>query len=113
MTIRYCDMTDEQKDHVRLIRRRHVLKKCYGMTVEQYDTMLEAQGGRCAICGTDEPGGKTNPRDNKPQFNVDHDHETGVNRGLLCNNCNLGIGKLQESVFILESAIDYLRRAEL
>ena len=85
--------------------RNRQLKKNFGLTPEQFDSMVETQGGRCAICGTDEPGGK------KTRFSIDHDHETGKVRGLLCNNCNVGIGRLKEDPFIFESAMVYLRSA--
>lgn len=65
----------------------------------EYDKLLEAQGGRCAICGSMR----------KYRLNVDHDHKTGEVRGLLCRLCN---GRLltaaRDSVDILEAAIDYL-----
>lgn len=55
------------------------LQRLYGITAAQYDQMLEAQGGVCAVCG--KPPGKT-------RLNVDHDHKTGLVRGLLCWTCN-------------------------
>lgn len=83
--------------------RRNLLKK-YSMAPEQYDTILIMQDGRCACCGTDEPGrGET--------FFVDHDHITGFIRGLLCNRCNVGIGKLGDNLEGLTRALEYLQRA--
>ncbi len=67
--------------------------------------MLATQGGRCAICETDEPRGRHST------FNVDHNHETGVVRGLLCCDCNLSIGKLGDDPARLRAAADYLERA--
>ena len=64
--------------------RRMKYQRMYGITIEDYDRMYEEQGGRCAICRTDQPGGAGE------RFSVDHDHETGKVRGLLCNNCNTG-----------------------
>ena len=55
------------------------LQRLYGITSAQYDQMLEAQGGRCAVCRR-LPG--------KTRLNVDHDHKTGLVRGLLCWTCN-------------------------
>jgi len=72
------------------------------MTPEQYDAMLVAQGGGCAICGTKEPGRK------KGVFAVDHDHITGKVRALLCTNCNIGIGNLGDDPVRLRTAADYL-----
>jgi uncharacterized CHY-type Zn-finger protein len=76
--------------------RRDVLKK-YGLTLKQYEQQLADQGGKCAIC-----------REEYDVLCVDHDHETGVNRGLLCRNCNSGIGKLRDSVEMLHRSIAYL-----
>ena len=81
-------------------------QRMYGITIEDYVRMLEEQGGRCAICRTDEPGGSGS------RFAVDHDHKTGEVRGLLCKNCNTGIGLLQDNVLILEQAIRYLNEKE-
>lgn len=85
-------------------QRRYYLRKKYGITLEQYAEKLSEQGGRCAICTTDEP----KPW---PYFVVDHDHETGCVRGLLCHACNVGIGQLQDDVALLRNAITYLEEA--
>lgn len=86
--------------------RRTMLRWKYGITPEQWDVMHEAQGGRCAICGTDSPQPTGKAKDG--QFHVDHDHVTGKVRGLLCRNCNTVLGLVEESAFVLESAIQYL-----
>ena len=65
--------------------------------------MLDKQDGCCAICGEPEP-----PYE---RLHIDHDHRTGVIRGLLCNNCNRGIGHLKESIPSLRAAIRYLKDA--
>jgi hypothetical protein len=83
-------------------KRKHELKKAYGITPEEYELLLDLQLFVCAICGTKEPGGKG-------MFAVDHNHDTGDVRGLLCNRCNSGIGMLLEDVNLLQHAIDYLR----
>lgn len=86
----------------------------YRMTEDQYNTMLEQQGGRCAICRTDKAGhkrGRSNGR-----FSVDHDHsccDTYTScgkciRGLLCHACNTGIGFLRDNPKILRAAIKYV-----
>lgn len=82
-------------------RARH-LKKTYGITVEIFGEMLAAQGGGCAICAVKEcPSHREN-------LSVDHDHETGVVRGLLCHHCNLLLGYAGDSVERLKQAIAYL-----
>lgn len=82
-------------------RQYHLMNK-YGMTQDDYDAILVAQDGACAICGTSEPGG------GNAYFHIDHDHETGAIRGLLCKSCNLGIGHARESVDILMAMAAYL-----
>jgi hypothetical protein len=82
-------------------RRQSILKK-YGLTVVEYDEMLRKQNGVCAICGGTNSDGKG--------LFIDHDHKTGRIRGLLCNDCNLGIGRLKDSVGILTKAIGYLTK---
>jgi hypothetical protein len=79
--------------------RRRTLRT-YGLTAEEWDKMLSTQGGRCPICGTDDPG----PRG----FDVDHDHLTGANRGLLCSPCNRGLGQFGDDPARLQAAIEYL-----
>ena len=75
-------MTQDQRS--RNLRRR------YGLSVEQYEALLDHQGGRCAVCGVQEcVSGR--------RFAVDHDHESLEIRGLLCLNCNSLIGKLEKS----------------
>ena len=64
--------------------------------------MFEEQGGRCAICSTEEPGGNGN------HFSVDHNHKTGKVRALLCNHCNTGLGKFQDDPDLLRIAQLYL-----
>lgn len=73
------------------------------MTVEQYEQMVIDQDGRCAICV------RTIEETQRGQFYVDHDHETGFVRGLLCGGCNSAIGLMQESIETFERAIQYLK----
>lgn len=92
------------------IARRTNLKAKYGITPEEFDAILDEQGGRCAICRTDDPGVHTRTKGRRGQFAVDHDHATGKRRGLLCLECNSGIGKLGDSIERLEAALRYLKR---
>ena len=75
----------------------------YGITLEDYDGMLAAQGGVCAICGGD--GTKY-----KKGFHVDHDHEMGQVRAILCSGCNVGLGCYGDDAELLRLAADYLDR---
>ncbi len=77
------------------IRRTNLLVR-YGITEERYDELYAQQEGRCAICGV---GGA---------LSVDHNHETGVVRGLLCHACNTGLGGLKDSPELLLRAVEYL-----
>lgn len=78
--------------------RDKTLRSRYGISAEDFDTMAEKQGGECAIC-----------RDTPEKLFVDHCHDTGQVRGLLCNRCNLGLGKFRDDPALLEAALEYLR----
>jgi len=79
------------------------LEKKYGITIKEYNTLLDAQDGVCAICfGVDK---------NK-KLCVDHDHETGEVRGLLCSKCNKAIGLLGDNRAGVQNALDYLLSTE-
>ena len=82
-------------------RREQALRHLYGLTLEQYESMLEAQSHRCAICRTDTPGGRGT-------WHVDHCHKTGAVRGLLCTGCNVGIGHLSHDPARLRAAAIYI-----
>jgi hypothetical protein len=86
--------------------RFYNLKYNYGITYEQYLEINDAQGNSCAICGTAEPLTPTG------RLHIDHDHETGEVRGLLCMGCNTGIGHLKDNIEVLKSAITYLERSK-
>ena len=79
-------------------RNGHLVKK-FGITSEEYDQMFEEQGNVCKICGA----GKTTKH-----FAVDHDHNTGKIRGILCGDCNLGLGKFKDDPELLRIALQYL-----
>lgn len=79
-------------------------QKTYGITPEQFEAMLAAQGGKCAICRT----GTWKGKHNKPH--LDHDHVTGAVRGILCGGCNNGLGNFGDDPARLRAAADYLER---
>lgn len=83
--------------------RNQQLKRDYGITLEEYNERLLAQGGVCAICKS--------PPTGRFQLAVDHCHSTGIIRGLLCSFCNHGIGNFRDDVQRLASAITYLDEA--
>ena len=83
-------------------QRAHALhvERTYGITAGEYQTLLDHQGGRCAIC--ERATGKTR------RLAVDHDHETGLVRGLLCKPCNRMLGHGRDEAAFFRRAYDYL-----
>lgn len=77
--------------------RNNYLRKAYKITQAVWDALYDQQDGRCAICGRDD-------RD----LVVDHNHGDGTIRGLLCSNCNTGIGLLGDDPDVLDAAAEYL-----
>lgn len=82
------------------------MQRLYGIDLSEYQTMLEDQGGKCAICGTSEPGHGGN------RFCIDHSHTTGKVRGLLCMPCNVAIGHLKDNTQLIKSALNYVELHE-
>jgi hypothetical protein len=76
--------------------------RLYGMTISDYDRMLEKQNGGCAICGNP-------PKDGK-NLHVDHNHDTGYVRGLLCFRCNFGLSYFDGNVKTIENLYKYLTK---
>lgn len=94
-------LTGETHISVRAKPSRHreqKLKKRYGLTEEQYNAILTEQEGKCGICRR------------YRKLSVDHDHKTGKNRGLLCSNCNSGLGLFEENLNVLNCAKVYLTK---
>jgi hypothetical protein len=81
-------------------RRNVRLKREFGITVDDYEVLFKKQNGRCAIC-------RGKPLKNK-NLCIDHCHETGAIRGLLCFNCNTGLGHFRDNMNLLNSAQKYL-----
>ncbi len=86
--------------------RDKVLRRVYGISLDQYNAIFEAQDYRCAICRCTEEEAEAK---SSQGFCVDHDHETGAVRNILCSHCNRGIGLLQDDSTVLEAAANYLR----
>lgn len=85
------------------------LKVKYNITPAHYNELLTIQNNRCAICGNAETF--KHPSSNKTvKLAVDHCHTNGKVRGLLCMNCNRGLGKFHDDIVTLENAIKYLRK---
>lgn len=88
-------------------REQH-LQRQYGISAQEYDRLLEEQGGGCAICGKG-PEAQTRYR---TYLHVDHCHATGKVRGLLCDEHNLLLGRWGDTTALLRRALEYLERAE-
>lgn len=101
------NIEDEKKRHRKFITenpeymRTSMLKRKYGLTPKDFDRMSKEQGGVCAVCKL-VPGGKG--------FYIDHNHETGRVRGLLCFTCNMALGLLKDSAIVARSAAEYLEK---
>ena len=93
---------NKNPERMKKTSRDSQLKRDYGISLKDYNEMFNKYKGRCAICGIHRDKLKKN-------FFVDHDHKTGEVRGLLCYQCNVGIGLLKENPFILLKSIKYLR----
>lgn len=98
----------KNKEHSLDLQRKRNRKKWYGLSHEEYLKILEEQKGVCAICFNTEttrnPSGVVRP------LSVDHDHNTGKVRGILCSKCNKMLGNSNDNTEILERAIKYLKR---
>jgi Recombination endonuclease VII len=92
--------SDPQKYRDKARQRR------YGLTREAYDALFEAQDGRCAVCRKEETAVNQYGEKSLP---VDHDHLTGQVRGLVCDECNKGLGFFHDDPELLEAAATYLR----
>jgi hypothetical protein len=90
--------------------REYDLFKMYGLTVASYNEILASQNNRCAICNrtaAESMAGR------KKHLCVDHCHDTGQIRGLLCDPCNRAIGLLKEDISIIGNAINYLTKSKI
>ncbi len=82
--------------------RKKTMERRYGIGFEEYQSIYEKQFGKCLICSSEKSGGKDK------KMCLDHCHETGKIRGLLCFNCNTGLGLFSEQIDIMERAALYL-----
>lgn len=93
----------KNKDHHKKRVEERRLERDYGLTQEDYNTMVKNQNNRCAIC--DKPGGF-----GLEKLVIDHCHTTGKVRGLLCRLCNNSLGGFRDKIEILKSAVRYLEK---
>ncbi len=88
--------------------RKRDFKKKYGITPEDYTKMIIEQDNKCKICGKEEVD--KNAHGNLRTLSVDHCHDSGQVRGLLCNKCNRALGYFKDSIDTLKEAIKYLEK---
>lgn len=101
---KYRKSQQNTNEHKELIFKRN-LKKLYGLSLEQYNSLLKQQKGLCKICRRVNTNGR--------RLSVDHNHITRKVRGLLCGPCNVAIGMLQDSPSRLQTVIKYLEQNDL
>lgn len=94
------------KKRTKEMKRKEYLKSKYGISIEQYDDMRVAQQYKCYVCNKHE---NEIPNAGPTALNVDHCHETGAIRKLLCMSCNIALGKVNDSIEILQRCIDYIK----
>jgi hypothetical protein len=109
------ERVDEERERAREYRRRNqeavrrrarnaMFRRKYGITLDERDALIAAQGGRCGICEN------TFGAERRRWPCIDHDHTTGRIRGVLCHACNIGIGKLGDTAEALRRALRYLEK---
>lgn len=102
-TVKYFSQSNSSSpDGLRAQCKDCVWQKEKARRLEKYEDMFQEQNGLCKICSQEEANGNS--------LSIDHCHHTGVVRGLLCSNCNRGIGLLKDDYKILEKAKDYLKK---
>lgn len=94
----YQNNKDKSKD--RMLRRN------YGISLEEYNSMLEEQNGNCYVCGK-------HHTQQKNSLSVDHCHTTGAVRRLLCSNCNTSLGLLKENIESVKKLIRYIEENKI
>lgn len=93
----YGDLKVGSSDYIKAV----ALRRNYGLTLEEYNGLFTRQEGKCAIC-------RVHQIELKDKLCVDHNHETDKIRGLLCRECNFGLGKFKDNKKLLADAIAYL-----
>lgn len=104
-TCKVCEKAGQKtKYSSEYFKNKDLLRK-YGISLDAYNTMLKKQGHKCKICGIHE-------KHCTKALAVDHNHETGSVRALLCHHCNAGLGYYKENQEFLLNAVDYLNEYE-
>lgn len=107
---------EQRREYAKQYRLKHpkkskcqCLRKDYNITLEEYEVILEKQNGTCDICDKEETATKRGTKEPR-MLAVDHCHETGKVRGLLCSKCNTALGSFKDSKELLRKAIQYLTK---
>lgn len=93
-------LKEKYKNNPEFFKDKHY-RQNYKITLDEYNNLFKLQNGKCVICGTHQS-------QLTRKLSVDHNHKTQKIRGLLCNNCNHGIGKFMDNIEYLKNAIEYL-----
>lgn len=99
--IREYEKNREKDPKRKLAVKIYRLKKNYNITLDEYNELFNSQNGMCAICSD---------FSNTKMLAVDHNHNTGRVRGLLCQSCNVAIGLLKDSRLVITKALEYLSK---
>ncbi len=111
---RSCMTVKSQRNSAKYGKRQKVwqtkstLRRNYGLTIEDYQSLYEAQGGRCKVCGIPRKSRLEIDAHRNDVLHVDHSHKTGKVRGLLCRSCNHGLGCMKDDPSVLRAAAEYL-----
>ncbi len=97
------ELTESKKIHIAKNARTKLLKNKFNLTHEEYEQLHHNQNGLCAICGENE---MVDGR----HLAVDHNHQTGKIRGLLCGRCNLMIGRIEKDMEITKKMLEYVKK---
>lgn len=105
---RKCKLKHQRENRTPEVGRSYQLKSVYGITLKQYNRMLEEQDYVCAVCKMPE----THPNNHSKtgairRLSVDHDHKTGDVRALLCSGCNVALGRMREDPDRIRALADY------
>lgn len=105
--VRYNKLISVWRSNNRHKEKDYKLRTRYGISFKDYNALVELQDGKCKICGNQEIA-RHNFTKHTQSLAVDHCHVTGKVRGLLCQDCNRGLGKFHDDPVRLQKAIDYL-----
>lgn len=105
----YANRRAKTPEYRNRLKRRNILKKRFGISEEIYNDMFAAQKGLCAVCRKPETG-RSGVKRSLRMLAVDHCHDSGKVRALLCHSCNAGLGHFKDSPALLNEAAEYLKQ---